>query len=177
MANKLKLKKKKEDIIDNIEKNTFLIKAKLALYMESGMDIKAAAKLCNVNDYQLGLLRTDPEFEEFIEFCSYKCEHTHLSNIEAAGNSGQWQASAWILERLKPERYSKKDTVRHEYELKLVSFQRVILDVINTLEPTTRQQIMQKLRSVNTQAAISEIQISNNNGNGFNSYDTPFGEN
>lgn len=142
---------------------TFLIKAKLAMYMKRGLEIKDAAKLCNVSDYQLGLLRSDPDFEQLIEYCAADCEHEHLNNIGAAGELGQWQASAWILERKFPDKYGKKDTVRHEYELKMMSFQKVILGVINDLDPSVRQLIMQKLRNINLENEVHEIQMGEPN--------------
>ena len=165
---KFNLKKKKtgKSIINSNTKNrcnTFLNKAKLAIYMKNGLDIKDAAKLCNISEYQLGILRSDPEFEELINFCSVNCELIHLKNIGEAGNMGAWQASAWMLERKFPDKYSKKDTVRHEYEVKLMSFQKVILSIINDLDPQIRQIVMQKLRSVNVESEVNEINIENAN--------------
>lgn len=172
MATRFKLNKsgngngKSSCSLDNKSKNkakTFLIKAKLAMYMKRGLDIKDAAKLCNVSDYQLGLLRSDPDFEQLIEYCCADCEHEHLNNIGAAGELGQWQASAWILERKFPDKYGKKDTVRHEYELKMMSFQKVILGVINDLDPSVRQLVMQKLRGLNVESEVHDIQLADVN--------------
>lgn len=147
--------------LDTAAKNkcaTFLTKAKLAMYMKQGLDIKDAAKLCNVSEYQLGILRSDVEFEQLIEYCSADCEKTHINNISEAGKMGAWQASAWMLERKFPEKYAKKDTVKHQYEFKFQSFQKVILGVINGLEPHIRQLVMQKLRSANIEAELMDIQ-------------------
>lgn len=157
---KINLKNKKTICKSNLKSNkgaTFLVKAKLALYLQKGISIRDAAKLCKVGDYQLGVLRSDPEFEDFIECCSLNCEHNHLKNIDDAGKLGQWQASAWFLERKFPEKYGKKDTIRHEYEIKLLSFQKIMLGVINELEPNVRQQIMQKLRTVNVTSEVNDI--------------------
>lgn len=166
MATKFKLKKagngtKNNCSLDAKTKNkcqSFLTKAKLAMYMRRGMDVKDAAKLCGISDYQLGMLRSDPEFEHLIEYCAADCEQEHLNNIGSAGSLGQWQASAWILERKFPDKYGKKDTVRHEYEVKLMSFQKVILNVINDLDPSIRQLIMQKLRNINLESEVHTIQ-------------------
>ena len=165
MATKFKLSKTKKETTCSLDSKakdkcqSFLTKAKLALYMKHGLDIKDAAKLCNVSDYQLGMLRSDPEFEQMIEYCSANCEQTHLSAISNAGTAGQWQAAAWILERKFPDKYGKKDTIKHEYEIKMLSFQKVILGVINELDPKIRHQIMQKLRNINVESEISEIQM------------------
>ena len=161
---KFNLKKNNgKNIIDSKTKERctkFLTKAKLVMYMKRGLDIKDASKLCNVSEYQLGILRSDAKFEELIGFCSANCELTHLQNITEAGSMGAWQASAWVLERKFPDKYSKKDTVRHEYEIKLMSFQKVILNVINELDPHIRQIVMQKLRSINVESEINEIQMA-----------------
>ena len=141
----------------------FLLKAKLGMYLKRGLDIKDATKLCGVTDYQLGMLRSDPEFEEFIEFCAADCESDHLENIEYAGSSGQWQASAWVLERKFPDKYGKKDTIKHEYEVKLFSFRQVILNIINELDPPVRQIIMQKLRAVNVESELHQIEFGDTN--------------
>jgi hypothetical protein len=166
MARRLKLNKdndnKKGCTLDSNAKNRcnkFLNKAKLAMYMKQGLDIKDAAKLCNINDYQLGLLRSDPEFEELIEYCGANCEFTHLKNIEEAGTMGAWQASAWVLERKFPDKYGKRDTIKHEYEVKLMSFQKVVLNVINELDPNIRQIIMQKLRNYNVDEQVDAINM------------------
>lgn len=140
---------------------SFLVKAKLAIYMEQGIEIEDAAKLCGLSPMQLGTLRSDPEFEEFVDFHSVKCEQIHLNNIKEAGELGQWQASAWMLERKFPDKYGKKDTVRHEYEVKLHSFKKLMLDVINTLEPNIRQMIMQRLRTINIEQEAHQIAVNN----------------
>lgn len=142
----------------------FAVKAQIAVYLQQGMDIKEAAKLCKITDYQLGVLRSDPEFEEFVSYCSSECEFRHLENIDKAGTSGQWQASAWVLERKFPDKYGKKDTIRHEYELKLFSFQKIMLGIINELDPNIRHQIMQKLRSVNLESEMHDISIGETKG-------------
>jgi len=161
-----KLKKKTDtcsmDFNSKNKAKIFLTKAKLAMYMKRGLDIKDAARLCNVSDYQLGLLRSDPDFEQLIEYCMANCEHEHLNNINSAGELGQWQASAWMLERKFPDKYGKKDTVRHEYELKMLSFQKVVLNIINDLDPSVRQLFMQKLRNLNVESEVHDIKLSDN---------------
>jgi len=162
---KLKLKTKdsvEPEIIDDVDfENTskkcklpkkatlFSQKLKLSLYMKRGLDIKEAAKLLRISDYQLGILRSDPEFEEFVEACQAQCESTHLNNIHLAGRLGAWQASAWMLERKYPDKYGKKDIVRHEYEMKFMSFQKIILGVVNKLPTEVKHIFMKELRNIN----------------------------
>lgn len=174
MATKFSLKKNAGSTsqstcdLDTATKNkcqSFLTKAKLALYMKQGLDVKEAAKLCNVSEYQLGILRSDPEFEQLIDYCSADCEQTHIKNISDAGKMGAWQASAWMLERKFPEKYAKKDTVKHQYEIKFQSFQKIILNVINELPADIKQLIMQKLRNVNVESEVYALDTPVNQNN------------
>lgn len=136
--------------------NHFLLKAQIAECMKDGLVLEDAVKLIGISKSTLGILRSDPEFEEFIEQCSVNCENEHLRNISSAGQS-QWQASAWILERKFPDKYGKKDAARHEYELKLIALQKILIDVVNSVDPSLRIQVMQKLRSVNIEDTVNNI--------------------
>jgi hypothetical protein len=104
-------------------------------------------------------MRSDVDFEDFVQRSQVLLEVEQLENISEAGSMGTWQASAWILERLYPEKYGKKDTIEHKYEIKLVTFQNVVLSVINECAPQLKQKIMQKLKSVN----IDDPQMLENN--------------
>lgn len=143
MSIKLKLNKK------NYNKD-YMIKSKLAMYMQKGLTINDAAKLVDVSDYKIGILRSDPIFEDFIQKCQIRFEYGHLENLKAASDLGAWQASAWVLERTRPDKYGKKDTIRHEFEMKYLTFKKIMIDVINTLDVSTRKKIMQRIRQVET---------------------------
>ncbi len=156
MANKLTLKTKPDKISKTI--NDTLLKGKISLFLERGLLVEDAAKLTGVSKYKLSTLRSDPEFEEFIESCTLKCESDNLGNIKDAGDLGQWQASSWLLERLYPEKYGKKDTVRHEYEIKLNSFMKLMFDVINECDGHTRSLIYGKLRDLDVQSEVINMQ-------------------
>lgn len=156
MAKKLNLKVKENKITKTIQDT--LLKGKLALYLERGLSIEDAAKLVGVSKYKLGVLRSDPEFEEYIEACTLKCESDNLGNIKEAGDLGQWQASSWLLERLYPDKYGKKDTIRHEYELKLNSFIQLVFNAINSLEPHYRSAVYAKLRDLNVDTEVINME-------------------
>jgi len=136
----------------------FLSKEKLSVYMEKGLDIEDAAKLCGISPYMLSVYRSDPEFEEYVQECRVRCEHSNLDNIKDAGDNGLWNASAWILERKFPDKYAKKDTVRHEYDVKLSSFIQLIFKAVNALEPLIRQSFLQKIRELDIDGEIIQMQ-------------------
>jgi len=136
----------------------FLTKEKICLYMEKGLDLEDAAKLCDISPYMLSVYRSDPEFEEFAQTCKIKCEESNLDNVKDAGDSGLWNASAWILERKFPEKWSKKDTIRHEYDLKLSSLVKLIFKAVNELEPFIRLSVIQKLNELDVDGEIINMQ-------------------
>lgn len=156
MAKKLNLKIKPNKISKTIQDT--LLKSKICLYLERGLSIEDATKLIGITKYKLSTLTSDPEFEEFIEACSVKCEADNLGNIKEAGDMGQWQASSWLLERLYPEKYGKKDTIRHEYELKLNSFIQLVFNAINELDAHTRSTVYGKLRDLDVKAEVINMQ-------------------
>jgi hypothetical protein len=131
-----------------------LSKAQIMEAVLCGLDIKEAAKINGVTDYKLGLFRSDPNFEELLQACQANAELEHLKNIAGAGKLGQWQASAWFLERKYPDKYGKKDTIRHEYEVKLGTFMRVVLEIVNTQAPELKKTILQNLRGVNVEELV-----------------------
>lgn len=131
-----------------------LSKAQLLEAIMSGMDIKDAAKINGISDFRMGIIRSDPNFEELLQACQANAEFEHLKNINSAGRMGQWQASAWFLERKFPDKYGKKDTIRHEYEVKLGTFMRVVLEIVNSTDPGIKKIILQNLRTINVEEVV-----------------------
>ena len=131
-----------------------LAKAQMLEAVLCGLDIKDAAKINGITDYKLGLIRSNPDFEELLQACQANAELQHLNNIASAGKLGQWQASAWFLERKYPDKYGKKDTIRHEYEVKLGTFMRVVLEIVNGTAPELKRTILQNLRGINVDEVV-----------------------
>lgn len=50
----------------------------------------------------------DPDFSERLKRAESNLEVTHLSIIQEAAKKN-WRASAWVLERIRPDRYAKRD--------------------------------------------------------------------
>jgi hypothetical protein len=156
MAKRLILKTKSNSVFKSI--NDTLLKDKLCLYLERGLPIEDVIKLTGTSKYKLNVLRCDPEFEDFLQACSVKCEADNLGNIKEAGDMGQWQASSWLLERLYPDKYGKKDTVRHEYEIKLNSFIKLIFNAVNELDSHIRSSVYGKLRDLDIRQEIMNME-------------------
>ena len=57
-------------------------------------------------DLEEGLDTIHSEFCENLKKARAECQAFHLQNIIKAGQNGNWQASAWILERVFPSNFS-----------------------------------------------------------------------
>lgn len=58
------------------------------------------------------------EFAEHIKACKAKAVQLHLKLITKAATDGNWQASAWILERRHPEEFGRKDRLKLDANMK-----------------------------------------------------------
>lgn len=123
-----------------------VIKGKLAYYLGMGLSIDDACTLTKLSKDKINEFRADPHFEAFIQKCFSKNKMEYLEAIKGAASSGYWQASAWYLERKFPEEFGKRDLVRHEYTLKLQTFQKVIIQVLSEEDPKIKHRILSKLR-------------------------------
>ena len=109
--------------------------------MEDSCILAKVSKTC------LDMLCSEVDFEIYIRQCNLNYELDQLENITLHGK-GDWKASAWILERKYPEKYGKKDIIKHQYEVKMKVFQKIVLDVINNTAPHLKTILVQKLREV-----------------------------
>ena len=149
------LKSKDDDTPWNLINSSPVVKkAQLVKYIQDGLSLEDACKLACISNHQLGQYRNDPEFDDYIITSQSVCEYKQLRNINDAGDSGMWQASAWLLERLRPDKYGKKDTIVHEYDIKLNTFKTLVVNVINTFDPQIRKAFIQKLRTANVQQEV-----------------------
>ena len=128
--------------------NIKMKKAKLAFYLNKGLSLEDACILAKINKVQLGTLRTDLDFEEFIQACQLRYRDGLEQHLVDAAEIGSWKAAAWLLERKFPEKYGKKDFVKHDYDLKIQTFMKVVLESINNASPQLKHEIIKKLRSI-----------------------------
>jgi transposase len=140
------MKKYKLNSNGNGKKVSNELKGRLAHYLSLGLSIEDACKLSNCNKDKLELLRIDSEFEEFILECMLRNKEDYLKSIKDSAQGGYWQASAWFLERKYPEEFGKRDIVRHEYEIKIKTFQKILIDIINKESPDIRARLLKRIR-------------------------------
>ena len=123
-------------------------RSKLLFYLKKGLNVKDSCVLAGISDYILGQLRSDPDFEELLKQSELNYKIELVEYVEDAASCGTWQAAAWLLERKYADEFGKKNTVKHEYEIKLANFQQAVLDVVNAASPQLKHEIVQKLRNL-----------------------------
>ena len=155
MVKKFKLNSDKKD--NPLKNNSLYMKTKLIEGLVTGLDIDSAAKLSGISNNELNFLRADPEFEELIQSQEIKFEFENLVNIKTAGDMGAWQAASWLLERRFPDKYGKKDVIKHEYEFKLQAFQNIVVRVINKLPSDIKQMFLQELRTFDLNSQVDNL--------------------
>lgn len=165
---KLILKKLKKNNGNNGDKSIDNMKKKLERYLNLGLDINEACKLSNITRMKLEELRINPEFEDFIQKCMTHGEVKSLESIHKASSNGYWQAGAWYLERKYPERYGKKDLFKAEYEAKLEVYKKVLLGILEDLEPSLKYKFLARLNTCDVETSIMNADTSH-----FNSIDMP----
>jgi hypothetical protein len=140
---RLKLKSKRNN--NTVKRD--VLKAQIARYLTKGLDLKETCKLLDLPDTKLNSLRGDFEFDDFVLKCIAQNEVNHLDVIETAGKAGYWQASAWYLERKFPNKYGKRDILRHEYDIKLSTFQNIVVGILDKIDPKLKFQVLSELRN------------------------------
>jgi len=129
-------------------------KKKMAKFLSKGLKISEACLLAQVTKTELAEMRSDVDFEDFVQRSQAILEAEHLDNISSSG-AIDWKASAWVLERLYPDKYGKRDKIEHVYEVKIATFQNIVLQVINECSPQLKQRIMQRLKKVDLENPLA----------------------
>lgn len=93
-------------------------------YVAAGITKKGACEACFITESALydwiqkgerakaeGKTTIYSEFAESVKKAEAKFKLSHIKNIKNAAESGNWQASAWMLERVCRDEYGKKERV------------------------------------------------------------------
>lgn len=86
---------------------------KIVKSLMAGNTRRAAARVGGLTDIQMkALIAGYPEFKAKVEEAEATAEQSHVANIARAATQGkQWTASAWWLERRRPEEWGRIDRV------------------------------------------------------------------
>jgi hypothetical protein len=86
---------------------------KICEAVAGGLPFQQAAALGGINRHTIAAWRNaHPEFADALEQAESDFIQHHIGNIETAADSGQWQASAWLLERKYPALFALRAELR-----------------------------------------------------------------
>lgn len=84
------------------------VQAAICKLVESGLTIRRAAELLKIHHSTIAEFRErHPEFSEALLAAEGRFVQHQIDNIQTAANKGNWQASAWLLERRFATEYSQ----------------------------------------------------------------------
>ncbi|HEY1602080.1 MAG TPA: hypothetical protein VGG64_20925 [Pirellulales bacterium] len=102
----------------------------------------------------------DPEFAERLARAEADFEVIHLSNIQQAGKKS-WNASAWLLERVYPERFAKRGAATipvRQLDDVLTRLGQVIKEEVS--DPERVKRLVTRLQELLTEIAADAVRKS-----------------
>src|SRR5580692_9413908 len=93
---------RKTELADRKKRRTVL------RFIERGMTFVLAAEAVGIDPSTLwAYRRKNPAFERQVKKAGARGIESRLKKIEKASNSGDWRASAWLLEHCSPENFAR----------------------------------------------------------------------
>jgi hypothetical protein len=122
-------------------------KAKIIALLAAGCSKLTAASVVNCHPQTIAnTVKRDPQFAERLAAAEHTAELVHLRNINnAAAEVKYWRASAWMLERLRPETFARQapDAISPLQLVELV--QQIATIVIQEIPvPAFRKQVLKR---------------------------------
>lgn len=102
---------------------------KIALAWASGAKYADACQSAGLTKAQARSLRSDPDWQAAYDRARAEFVTRSLQSIDAHGEK-DWKATAWLLERILPERFGKRDTVQHEVRAKPLPWRSLLGDQV-----------------------------------------------
>lgn len=76
--------------------------------LRSGSYLDVACRAVGVDAAELDeLMRTDAKLRDRLDAARASVEVANVALVQRSARDGNWQAAAWLLERLYPERYAR----------------------------------------------------------------------
>ena len=100
------------------------------------------------------------DFSAAIKKAEAEGELLHIRRINRAGEEGNWQADAWMLERKDPKKWGRKDATKLELsgEVKTINaeqFQQLQQAIVKSLDPNARAKLSEKLLRMAAEAELN----------------------
>ena len=154
-------------------KQTDVVVTKIAASLALGLSDDEAAAIAGINEVTLTRWKRDQEFCRKIKNAVSTRLAMRLSKIESGADG--WQGTAWLLERLYPQRFSRPEVQ--------ISLQNTYNQTSNALTIVISKE---EYEQINAQAEESRAKVREmfaayrpgalRNGNGFQSQDAPEGD-
>lgn len=103
--------------------------AKIMLAWASGAKYADACRAAGLTNDQIRSLRRDQDWMAAYEQARADFIARSLQSIDAHGQQ-DWKATAWLLERIMPEKFSKRDTIQHEVRMKPLPWRSILNEQI-----------------------------------------------
>ncbi|MEY2510119.1 MAG: hypothetical protein QOE26_882 [Verrucomicrobiota bacterium] len=101
-------------------KNTPQLRAAICKLVALGLSVNRAAGKVKVHHSTIAEWRkNDPQFDADVQNAEAAFIQKQIENVQAAADKGNWQASAWLLERKFPSEFSQPQIQLHRGVLKL----------------------------------------------------------
>jgi hypothetical protein len=138
-------------------------KAYILVLLKSGCSRTTAATSVGCHPKTIfNTAKRDPEFAEKLALAENSAELIHIENINKAGHETKyWRASAWMLERLDPNRFGKSapDAITPSQLTSLiVQIAQIIVQEVPVAE--YRQQLLKRFDDVLVEARLFKEPIS-----------------
>lgn len=91
----------------------------------AGAKFREACIAAGLTDGQARALREDPDWQEAFGQAHSAFVTGALVSIKDAGKD-DWKATAWMLERIKPERFGRRDSVQVDHRVTVLPWQSVV---------------------------------------------------
>lgn len=102
---------------------------KIALAWASGSKYLDACQAAGLTKRQARELKQDPDWQAAYDRAKADFVARSLQRIDGHGER-DWKATAWLLERIIPGRFGKRDTVQHEVKMKPLPWRSLLTDQV-----------------------------------------------
>jgi hypothetical protein len=104
----------------SVSKKTPQMLAAICTMIEAGLSVKRSAGKLKIHYTTIATWRQQsPEFELAIQKAEAAFIQRQVANVQAAADKGNWQASAWLLERKFPSEFSQPQVQLHHGVIKV----------------------------------------------------------
>ena len=126
------------------------VASQIVLSWASGAKYSEACMAAGLTRGEAQALRGDPDWMAAWERARTAFVTGGLKNIQQHGDK-DWKATAWLLERVMPERFGKRDTVEQNVKITVLPFQSMltgeVIEVVPEVVPEKKPDVAERIHS------------------------------